>query len=247
MDILQPDKKKKSSSTMKSVILKLTPFLNSFCLHFILGVPSAEPSWFTAMMKCLPILCLGIFVVAYAKSLGVINSYSKKILLALMFSAIGDVCLNWPSSFLYGLGMFAMAHVTYFWAFGLQPLKPWILLLMGLIVIVVYSLLYSCLKGSFVFMIGLYCVILGLMSWRAFAWVRSPANGWPWTNLFPAIGTLIFIFSDIILGFNNFCTPIVNGPTIIMSTYYLGQMFIAVSIVNFSNGNDEDDLFWKRR
>nr|XP_014354163.1 PREDICTED: lysoplasmalogenase-like protein TMEM86A [Latimeria chalumnae]XP_014354164.1 PREDICTED: lysoplasmalogenase-like protein TMEM86A [Latimeria chalumnae]XP_014354165.1 PREDICTED: lysoplasmalogenase-like protein TMEM86A [Latimeria chalumnae] len=231
---------------MKSVILKLTPFLSSFCLYFILGMPSAEPSWFTAMMKCLPILCLGIFVVAYANSLGVINSYSKKILLALMFSAIGDVCLNWASLLFYGLGIFSIAHVIYLWAFGLEPLKPWILLVLGLTFTVVYSLIYSCLKGSFVFMVGLYCVILCLMSWRAFARVQSPDNGCSWSNLFPAIGTLFFMFSDIILGRHNFCTPIANGPAFILSTYYLGQMFIAVSIVNYSNGNDEGYLFWKR-
>ncbi|GCC30253.1 hypothetical protein chiPu_0008701 [Chiloscyllium punctatum] len=80
---------------MKSIGPKLIPFLKTFCIYFVLWLPTSNPSWFSALIKCLPVLSLGFFVLAHSISQGVYRPYAKKVLVALLFSALGDVFLTW--------------------------------------------------------------------------------------------------------------------------------------------------------
>ncbi|KAL1459328.1 hypothetical protein WDU94_011322, partial [Cyamophila willieti] len=54
---------------LKSISSKLFPFVNTVGVYFILFLPSDEPSLFSMLIKCLPILSLMVFVILHGISL----------------------------------------------------------------------------------------------------------------------------------------------------------------------------------
>lgn len=249
MDILESDlrKRKKAFATVKSIVPKLIPFLMTVCIYFVLWLPSTEPSWFSALIKCLPILCLGIFLLAYSISIGAINSYSKRILLGLLFSAGGDICLIWPQFFLHGMVMFGIAHLLYITAFGSQSLKPKIFLFFSLLGCGVYFAMYPYLQEPFVYTVGIYTSLICIMAWRALARVKHSSYGKSWTCLYSAIGAITFMVSDLTLAVDRFCIPLPYAQAIVMGTYYTAQMLIALSIIDTSSDYGDEDIIWKKK
>lgn len=76
----------------------LVPFILACSLYFLLWIPEDQPSWVSALVKCLPILCLVVFLLAVAPG----GSYPLLLQGALVCSAVGDACLIWPEAFIYG-------------------------------------------------------------------------------------------------------------------------------------------------
>lgn len=75
----------------------LTPFFLTCAVYFLLWVPEDPPSWGGALVKCLPVLSLAGFL---RTSPG--GDHSTLLQAALLFSALGDICLVWPQAFLHG-------------------------------------------------------------------------------------------------------------------------------------------------
>uniref|UniRef100_A0A803KBY3 lysoplasmalogenase n=1 Tax=Xenopus tropicalis TaxID=8364 RepID=A0A803KBY3_XENTR len=67
------------SLQVKSEGPKLVPFFKATCVYLCCGFPTSSPSWFSALIKCLPIFCLWVFL----------------IFAGLIFSALGDAFLIW--------------------------------------------------------------------------------------------------------------------------------------------------------
>lgn len=61
-------------------------------------MPDPQPSWPEALLKCLPVLCLVLFLGTVPSS-GVCTQLLQG---ALLCSAMGDACLVWPETFLHG-------------------------------------------------------------------------------------------------------------------------------------------------
>ncbi|XP_041132326.1 lysoplasmalogenase-like protein TMEM86A [Polyodon spathula] len=74
---------------------KLVPFLKATCVYFVLWLPTSSPSWFSALIKCLPIFCLWVFLLAHGISFLGAHSSARKILAGLIFSSLGDAFLIW--------------------------------------------------------------------------------------------------------------------------------------------------------
>ncbi|XP_054395049.1 lysoplasmalogenase TMEM86B isoform X3 [Pongo abelii] len=74
----------------------LSPFILSCCVYFCLWIPEDQLSWFAALIKCLPVLCLAGFLWIMSPSGG----YTRLLQGALVCSAVGDACLIWPEAFL---------------------------------------------------------------------------------------------------------------------------------------------------
>jgi uncharacterized membrane protein YhhN len=73
-----------------------------------------------------------------------------------------------------------------------------------------------------------YSILLLTMMWRALSRIQS-------NNLIKVIcgiGSVFFVASDGIIAFNMFYTPIKYSRIIIMSTYYIAQLCITVSILD---------------
>ncbi|XP_053545914.1 lysoplasmalogenase [Bombina bombina] len=243
MDILETDSryKKTSLATVRSIIPKLLPFLATCSIYFGLWLPLSEPSWYSAFIKSLPILSLVFFVVIHSAGQGRLNSYRKKILLGLIFSAAGDISLIWEDSFLLGMIMFGLAHLMYTIAFGLRPLNIRVFIVLALFCATFYTVTLPYLNGPFVYMVGGYSALIGIMAWRALARVRMTHYVFSWAYFSAGLGSIFFMVSDCVLAVDKFCFPITNSRAIIMGTYYGAQMLITLSVA----GSSEDEFRWK--
>ncbi|CAH7407399.1 lysoplasmalogenase [Phodopus roborovskii] len=191
----------------------LVPFILACFLYFLLWIPEDQPSWFGALVKCLPILCLVVFL-AVAPG----GRYSWLLQGGLVCSAVGDACLIWPGGFLYGMAAFFAAHLLYIWAFGLSPLQPGPLLYIIPVSLVYYSFLLSHLEPGMVLPVLAYGLTLLSMLWRSL--VRGGSAGW---------GGVLFTISDGVLAWNAFIRPLPFARLMTMSTYYAAQLLLALS------------------
>lgn len=91
---------------VKSEGPKLVPFFKATCVYFVLWLPTSSPSWFSALIKCLPIFCLWVFLLAHGFSFLGAHASARKILAGLIFSALGDAFLIWQEQgyFVHGEG-----------------------------------------------------------------------------------------------------------------------------------------------
>ncbi|KAJ7422231.1 Lysoplasmalogenase-like protein TMEM86A [Pitangus sulphuratus] len=231
----------KDFSQVKSEGPKLVPFFKATCVYFVLWLPTSSPSWFSALIKCLPIFCLWVFLLAHGINFLVSHRSASRILAGLIFSAVGDAFLIWQEQgyFIHGLLMFAITHILYSSAFGMKPLDLKAGLLMGLVSGSCYAFLYSYLSGPFTYLVAVYIALIGFMGWRAVAGMQLCNDLWTWTKLSACIGAMLFMVSDLTIALNKFCFPVPYSRFIIMATYYAAQMLIALSAVET---RDEEDF-----
>ena len=218
---------------MKSNGPKLVPFFKTVAIYFILfGTDSKLNSVFYCLMKCLPIFSLMFFVLLHGMNFTEAYSYSRKILIGLLFSVIGDAFLVWKQNyFIHGLLSFAVAQIFYSWAFGIRPVKPLSGLIMSFISTSVYLYLLPDLKGEMVYLALLYVSLISFMAWRAVARFQK-YDDWPWTSLSGVLGALFFVVSDTVIAVDKFSYPVPYSHQVIMTTYYAAQMLIALSVVD---------------
>ncbi|NXI86560.1 TM86A protein, partial [Rhipidura dahli] len=225
---------------VKSEGPKLVPFFKATCVYFVLWLPTSSPSWFSALIKCLPIFCLWVFLLAHGINFLVSHRSASRILAGLIFSAVGDAFLIWQEQgyFIHGLLMFAITHILYSSAFGMKPLDLKAGLLMAVVSSSCYAFLYSYLSGPFTYLVAVYIALIGFMGWRAMAGVQLCNDLWTWTKLSACVGAMLFMVSDLTIALNEFCFPVPYSRFIIMATYYAAQMLIALSAVE--TRDDED-------
>ncbi len=194
-----------------------------------------------SVCKILPIVSLIVFVLLHGMNFSEAYSYSWKILIGLVFSALGDIFLVFSDYgfFIHGIASFAMAQFLYAWAFDIWPLKLYV----GGICAVIASTIYVCLlpglHGVMVYVGAVYCALIFTMMWRAIArvqffndqWVFTQ-DLWKWTKLCSCIGAFFFVVSDFTIALNKFVRPVPYAHVIIMLTYYAAQFHITVSVVD---------------
>ncbi|KAG8520590.1 Lysoplasmalogenase [Galemys pyrenaicus] len=217
------------SSAGPQACLWLSPFVLSCALYFLLSIPTSEPSCLAALVKCLPVLSLVLFLRAQPSGQG--SGAPKQA--ALLCSAVGDACLIWhESAFLCGVaqpgahqapvssgvGAFAMAHLLYLWDFGLTPLRLRLLLPVGLASAPYLVLLLLRLPPGMVLPLAGYGLLLAAMLWRGLA--RGGGAAW---------GALLFSLSDSILAWSTFVGPLPLDHLLVMGTYYAAQALLALS------------------
>ncbi|XP_049986786.1 lysoplasmalogenase TMEM86A isoform X3 [Alexandromys fortis] len=220
-------------TVVKSEGPKLVPFFKATCVYFVLWLPSSSPSWVSALIKCLPIFCLWLFLLAHGFRFLLAHPSASLIFVGLVFSAVGDAFLIWQDHgyFEYGLLMFAVTHILYASAFGMRPLALRTGLVIALLSGLCYALLYPGLSGAVTYLVGVYVALISFMGWRAMAGLRLVGAAWRWTELAAGSGALLFIVSDLTIALDKFCFPVPCSRALIMSTYYAAQMLIALSAV----------------
>lgn len=219
---------------VKCVGPKLVPFFKTVAIYFVLAI-SWQPSWLGCLLKCLPVGFLGVFVVLHGISLGdKRHSYSRRVLIGLVFSCMGDALLVWPSSFLPGMLSFGIAHLFYIAAFGSQPLNPWAGGVCAAFVAAGTVLLMPTLSGVYVVAVPLYGLVLMCMVWRGVSRVRLFEDLWTWTKLCSCFGGILFAASDSLIALDLFylAAPPRYIRHAVMLTYYAAQLGIALSVVD---------------
>jgi uncharacterized membrane protein YhhN len=179
-----------------------------------------------------PLLVVVLFAYLFIQTRNTVSPYKKWILLALLFSWIGDVALLFESHdslyFLIGLGSFLMAHIFYSIFFQIIRIKERIsskpILLLP--VILYYSILLNILSPYLnemklpVRVYGLVISFMLLLALHLYTLAYQKAGWWM------LIGAVLFISSDSVLAIHKFYAPVYGAGIIIMATYGIAQWMI---------------------
>jgi uncharacterized membrane protein YhhN len=194
------------------------------------------PGWFSPGMrlalKPLPVLCMVCLVVSQRFVRG--SGYRTVVAVGLLFGATGDVLLELGGGgFLYGLAAFLVGHLCYMSAFIWDSRRPAPELA---VVCGCYgALAFASLSGlgdlgDLKVPVAVYVAVICAMVWRA--WARLGAPGVSRLSFWTAfVGALLFTASDTLLAGNLFVVPFSGAGFLVLSTYWLGQLGIAASVL----------------
>ncbi|XP_066498953.1 lysoplasmalogenase TMEM86B-like [Hoplias malabaricus] len=229
-------------NTFCTLFLSLLPFFASVAIYFYLWIPDSETTFLAAAVKSAPVISLALMVLYY-------NGWKSLLGVAggLLFSAGGDISLIWPNLFLPGMICFALAHIlysVYFYFFynsshsksctGMYILY---VVMWGIAIVAYVWLLPYIYKNSpnpsvFIPAVGVYELLIVSMATLA-AHTQNP-----WFML----GGMIFMVSDFTLAVQQFKAfeHLEYGRHIVMTTYYLAQLLIAVGDVKATLEEEKD-------
>lgn len=187
-------------------------------------VPSPVGPWWGWVLKPLTtLLLIGL------ATRGASSGYRRLMLLGLLLSLAGDVFLMLPGDwFIPGLASFLCAHIAYTVAFW-RSRPGWTAWGWGVAVALVGigSFMYSQFMPSLqpqgpvmLAAVAAYVVAILLMTLRAVLTQDGVI----------AVGALLFLLSDAILGWNRFAAPVPLADLWIMVAYWSGQGFLAYSV-----------------
>lgn len=153
------------------------------------------------------------------------------------------------SAYLSGIGAFAVAHLLYsltfltsrYATYSSSPCSRFLYLILLVVAGSFYTYLYPFLKKDpradvLVPAVGVYVVLITLMGTLA---IRT-------RHTLTLLGSLSFMLSDISLALQvfNVMLPINQGNIVVMVTYYLAQLLIAVGDIKATETRD-DFSKWK--
>lgn len=172
-----------------------------------------------------PLTMLAIISIAVLNVSAPPTFYQKMIIVGLIFSTVGDVFLIDSRRFVQGLASFLLAHVCFIIAFFTTPNLP------GAFVYIAYvafflSILWKHL-GNLKIPVVVYACALAVMSWLALSrYFELPDS----KSLFAFLGSVSFVVSDSLLAFNKFKSSFPFAEIAILSTYFVAQWLIALSV-----------------
>jgi alkenylglycerophosphocholine/alkenylglycerophosphoethanolamine hydrolase len=184
-------------------------------LVHLIALTSGPPA-LRLVAKPVPVLCLAVMVLRGG------SPYARWVGAGLVLSAAGDVFLEFPRRFLFGLCAFLLAHLLYLAAFvrrsravrlgRLLPFLAWTTATLGYLWPGLGSM-----RGS----VTGYVAVITAMMWRA-----SAAGG------SAAWGAVLFGLSDTLIALDRFGSPIAGVRYPIILLYWAGQAGIAASALS---------------
>lgn len=199
---------------------------------FIYGV-SVQATLLCLVVKPLPVLALLGWLHDAPPS-----DYRRWISLGLIFSLVGDLLLAWPGDlFVFGLGAFLVAHLAYLKAYLSDCRRPALpaLLVAAVAGAVLLGILIAHDLGPLLVPVIVYGLAISAMLWRALARLGSDVP--QRSAVLAAVGAVVFVFSDSVIGISRFVVAFDAAPYLIILSYWLGQWGIAAS--TFSQGKAE--------
>jgi len=184
----------------------------------------------SAALKGVPVAALAVLALAARRG----RHDAGMLALGLAFSAAGDVLLDLdPRFFVFGLGAFLLAHITYTVLFvrnraaGIRLDPP---LLAAVLLVLAFSGTLSAWivpsAGELAVPVVFYvCALTAMVSTALLARFKG---GWV------AAGAILFLISDSLLAINRFKTPLPLEDYLVWTTYYLGQCGIAVGYLGIA-------------
>lgn len=172
-----------------------------------------------------------ILVAAVLPRSSLTHPYGGAIALGLLFSLVGDIWLMLPGDhFFYGLVCFLLTHLCYAFAFITRSFGygfPWAvipaLLMGGMILRYLWPDLAPALKGPVCLYVGVIVAMAGFSVHQALARTSIGA-------LSAVGGAMLFLASDALLAINHFRKPFYLVHVAVLSTYFVGQLLIALSV-----------------
>jgi len=186
------------------------------------------------------ITSIGFVLIALINLVYLLKSNKKKptfaifMLIGLTFAMLGDILLE--IEFIIGAILFAVGHVFYFVAYTKLIKFNWKDLLCGVCIFVSASILILT-APIFEFETTLlkilcivYALIISIMVGKSISnYIKEKSS----LNFILMIGSILFIFSDLMLLFNVFGSVPSTG-ILCLATYYPAEIILAYSILHFA-------------
>jgi len=155
------------------------------------------------------------------------STYAYLIIIGLVFSLLGDLFLLFPEKyFTNGLYSFLAAHILYILAFN-QGINTYCYALLLPIIVYIF-IVAKCLKpklGGMKYPVFGYILVISIMLFSALNMDYQFGQ-----ISFVGIGAILFAISDATLAFNKFYKKFSFAEPIILSTYFLAQLLLSISI-----------------
>ncbi|MGA0612538.1 lysoplasmalogenase [Caldimonas sp. KR1-144] len=171
-----------------------------------------------------------LLLIALAWQRGGEERRRRAILAGLALSLLGDIALLWPQQgFLPGLVAFLLAHLAYLVAFTASTrfaARWWPFSAYAVFAAVALSVLWPGVPQPLRVPVIAYVACLASMAAQAACWALAEGG----FARRAAIGGALFLASDTLLAFNKFAQPFALAPLAVLSTYWVAQAFIALSL-----------------
>jgi uncharacterized membrane protein YhhN len=175
-----------------------------------------------------PLTMLAIILFAFVNSSTPMTFYQQMIIAGLIFSAIGDVLLIDSERFVQGLLSFSLAHICFIVALGSIITTPnFPSLVFYLVYVVVFLMVLWKYLNKLKLPVIVYSLALAAMSWLALSKTIEHHNH---ETFHAFVGSIFFVASDSLLAFDKFKSSFRLAQILILSTYFLAQFFIALSV-----------------
>ena len=183
-----------------------------------------------------PMLMPALIFFIYHHSQGHVTKRAMLLVLALVFSWLGDLALMKEGEeiyFLIGLGAFMLAQLTYTYIYFNATFEKLEFQLMPLLPILTFTifLLAFVLKNAPTEMqipIVVYAICITAMACMARLRMELTSNvSFQWVML----GSLLFVISDSAIAVDKFYQPVPYDEVVIMSTYVAAQALIVIGIL----------------
>lgn len=219
--------------------IPIVVFLATLPFYLSAEYRSGRRAYLPLKLVCsLCFLTVGLIGAGLGRS-GPVAAYDGLMIAGLVLSLIGDMLLAWSMArrtFILGLLAFLVAHVMYTTAFSLaNGFSAWDLLLLGVILAGAFAG-YKVLAldlGQLKLPVVAYLLVISAMLTKAISslylgGITSPAR---WLVV---IGAVLFFISDGVLALIKFQDhPAKADRAINLTTYYLGQILLALSLFFF--------------
>lgn len=229
--------------------MKPSPLLYLFLLISILNLYAEYTQLEWLIFSTKPLLMTVLAYWYYSQERPVNNSFKRYILLGIIFSFGGDTLLmfveNGPKLevfFLFGLGSFFLAQLSYGWAFlnfsaqppGLLKRQPYWAVPFLLYLGIMLTMLWPGLNMEMKVPLSVYAGAIVVMSLAA-CHLKGVATEQYWRMLMS--GVLLFVLSDSLIAINKFVHPIAYARLWIMISYLAGQILIVYAAKEIGRGS----------
>ena len=168
-----------------------------------------------------------IAIIFFASGNRSMSRLSAQMVTALIFCLLGDIALIWDHLFLLGVAFFLIAHLLFIRAlssrFGFR-LAPVALIFALALILGMSFYLWSGLDNTLKIAIPIYATVIGLMGAQAIS-IGLRRRSSIRTQI--ALGGILFILSDALLGINTFKEPFDFSGVFILSTYWAALTLLA--------------------
>ena len=190
-----------------------------------------QPQFFQVLKPLSTILILGLPLLAFQNDK---DTYTRNVIIALVFCLIGDVFLLWDAYFVFGLASFLVGHL--FFVFAFTSVNGWYknIIPLGILLIIVgayYWYIYPSLN-ELAIPVAVYILVILTMVWQALGLYLRKRND---TYLMVGIAAVLFAFSDSVIAWDKFVAPFQWAGVIIMSTYWMAIYLLADSCLKQSS------------
>jgi uncharacterized membrane protein YhhN len=182
-----------------------------------------------------PMLMPALIYYVYSHAKGNVPLKTMLLVVALVFSWLGDMALMQDAEmyFMLGLGAFLIAQITYTYTFLKSTFERPEFRLMPLLPILTFTIfllayLLPALPSGLQIPVAVYALCLTMMACmaRLRAGITSE-NSYQWAMM----GALLFVVSDSAIAIDKFYRPIPYDSVVIMSTYIVAQLLIVRGVL----------------